>query len=229
MTTALTDLQLQQLDELLLSDITPENTMDVEMLDGFLVNLAIGPGWPAESEWLPAVFGGELPTESTDATTLLNLIRQHASWIQQQWNPRRRESLAETEPLYLPLILEDDVTGKEGLGQWWATGFRAGTQLQEEQWESFLDENDDFYELIASIYALEFGHHPVREEEVLGIKERLERLDDLPWLVEDAFWMWREQELGTVETIRHEQAPPGRNDPCPCGSEKKYKKCCGLN
>ncbi|MGE9896430.1 SEC-C metal-binding domain-containing protein, partial [Anaerovoracaceae bacterium SGI.195] len=20
---------------------------------------------------------------------------------------------------------------------------------------------------------------------------------------------------------------PGRNDPCPCGSGKKYKKCCG--
>lgn len=20
-----------------------------------------------------------------------------------------------------------------------------------------------------------------------------------------------------------------RNDPCPCGSEKKYKKCCGAN
>jgi uncharacterized protein YecA (UPF0149 family) len=22
---------------------------------------------------------------------------------------------------------------------------------------------------------------------------------------------------------------PGRNDPCPCGSGKKYKKCCGAN
>jgi len=22
-------------------------------------------------------------------------------------------------------------------------------------------------------------------------------------------------------------AAPGRNDPCPCGSGKKYKKCCG--
>ena len=22
---------------------------------------------------------------------------------------------------------------------------------------------------------------------------------------------------------------PGRNDPCPCGSGKKYKKCCGIN
>jgi uncharacterized protein YecA (UPF0149 family) len=23
------------------------------------------------------------------------------------------------------------------------------------------------------------------------------------------------------------QAPPGRNDPCPCGSGRKFKKCCG--
>lgn len=27
-------------------------------------------------------------------------------------------------------------------------------------------------------------------------------------------------------TIRNERAPVGRNDPCPCGSGKKYKKCC---
>jgi preprotein translocase subunit SecA len=24
-------------------------------------------------------------------------------------------------------------------------------------------------------------------------------------------------------------AKVGRNDPCPCGSGKKYKKCCGVN
>ena len=29
-----------------------------------------------------------------------------------------------------------------------------------------------------------------------------------------------------VEPIKS-QAAPGRNDPCPCGSGKKYKKCCG--
>jgi hypothetical protein len=28
-------------------------------------------------------------------------------------------------------------------------------------------------------------------------------------------------------TVRKEKAP-GRNDPCPCGSGKKYKKCCGI-
>ena len=27
----------------------------------------------------------------------------------------------------------------------------------------------------------------------------------------------------------HVEKKPGRNDPCPCGSGKKYKKCCGKN
>ncbi len=27
--------------------------------------------------------------------------------------------------------------------------------------------------------------------------------------------------------IVHKEKEPGRNDPCPCGSGKKYKKCCG--
>ena len=26
--------------------------------------------------------------------------------------------------------------------------------------------------------------------------------------------------------IVHKEKEPGRNDPCPCGSGKKYKKCC---
>ncbi len=30
----------------------------------------------------------------------------------------------------------------------------------------------------------------------------------------------------TVEPIKAD-AKPGRNDPCSCGSGKKYKKCCG--
>jgi preprotein translocase subunit SecA len=30
-----------------------------------------------------------------------------------------------------------------------------------------------------------------------------------------------------AETIRREQPKVGRNDPCPCGSGKKYKQCHG--
>ena len=38
----------------------------------------------------------------------------------------------------------------------------------------------------------------------------------------------REQEYGAVKPIVKNKEP-GRNDPCPCGSGKKYKKCCGAN
>jgi preprotein translocase subunit SecA len=30
-----------------------------------------------------------------------------------------------------------------------------------------------------------------------------------------------------VKTVRREEPKVGRNDPCPCGSGKKYKKCHG--
>ena len=33
--------------------------------------------------------------------------------------------------------------------------------------------------------------------------------------------------VAKVETVVHEGPKIGRNDPCPCGSGKKYKKCCG--
>jgi preprotein translocase subunit SecA len=36
-----------------------------------------------------------------------------------------------------------------------------------------------------------------------------------------------EAEGGTVVTFRREGRKIGRNEPCPCGSGKKYKKCCG--
>lgn len=31
------------------------------------------------------------------------------------------------------------------------------------------------------------------------------------------------------QTVKREQPKVGRNDPCTCGSGKKYKKCCGRN
>lgn len=35
------------------------------------------------------------------------------------------------------------------------------------------------------------------------------------------------EEAKSAKTVRHTGAKVGRNDPCPCGSGKKYKKCHG--
>ena len=39
--------------------------------------------------------------------------------------------------------------------------------------------------------------------------------------------LYREQRRST--TFVRDEVKVGRNDPCPCGSGKKYKKCCGIN
>ncbi|TAM83683.1 MAG: hypothetical protein EPN47_04920 [Acidobacteria bacterium] len=35
------------------------------------------------------------------------------------------------------------------------------------------------------------------------------------------------EDLGVQEPYRRSQPKIGRNQPCPCGSGKKFKKCCG--
>ena len=43
----------------------------------------------------------------------------------------------------------------------------------------------------------------------------------------DGVWYYVDGELVKPETAVHTQPKVGRNDPCPCGSGRKYKKCCG--
>jgi preprotein translocase subunit SecA len=50
-------------------------------------------------------------------------------------------------------------------------------------------------------------------------------LTDYPWLEK-----FTGSSLQSLDEIPHgpvtAEKKPGRNDPCPCGSGKKYKKCC---
>jgi SEC-C motif-containing protein len=43
----------------------------------------------------------------------------------------------------------------------------------------------------------------------------------------DGEWRFHDAAAPKVEQVRRNQPKVGRNDPCPCGSGKKYKKCCG--
>ena len=40
-------------------------------------------------------------------------------------------------------------------------------------------------------------------------------------------WYFVDAEAPKVEQIRRDAPKVGRNDPCTCGSGKKFKKCCG--
>ena len=56
-----------------------------------------------------------------------------------------------------------------------------------------------------------------REEEVEQIEEKQKK----------DYILSRGEDTAAPATVKREAAKVGRNDPCPCGSGKKYKKCCG--
>ena len=43
----------------------------------------------------------------------------------------------------------------------------------------------------------------------------------------DGIWYFKDGKPLAAATVKREAPKTGRNDPCPCGSGKKYKKCCG--
>lgn len=57
--------------------------------------------------------------------------------------------------------------------------------------------------------------------------EEHEHLEAAVFTREDGRWVYAGQLPQRGETVRRDKPKVGRNDPCPCGSGKKYKKCCG--
>ena len=56
-------------------------------------------------------------------------------------------------------------------------------------------------------------------------KQRLNAYGEALWAVYDLREIWRNIGPRVQQVIKGETL--GRNDPCSCGSGKKYKKCCG--
>jgi len=65
-----------------------------------------------------------------------------------------------------------------------------------------------------------------------------EQVDDLiakapdlipPYIESLNAWRISQQDAGQFRTEAPNLGKVGRNEPCPCGSGKKYKRCCGLN
>jgi hypothetical protein len=90
-----------------------------------------------------------------------------------------------------------------------------------------------------SIWEYDFVHTWVKPDSISDqdyIKENEyfektfhEKVDVRSYLPTEYFYMKNliHKEIENNTTIRNEVKEPGRNDPCPCGSGKKYKKCCG--
>ena len=133
----------------------------------------------------------------------------------------------------MPLLLDD----KDGVAHAndWANGFMRGMEMRRAGWASLMD-NEEHAGSLVPILALANEHHP--DPEMRPYKEPIsaemrERLIVSAAAGVMAIYDYFEaerglaaQRSGTVGTFRRNTPKVGRNEPCPCGSGKKFKHCC---
>ncbi len=215
----------------------PAGTLTYHELEGFLFTVVSAPELIPLSDWLPIVFG-EQEVDYASPDEAQEIIGQ----IMALYNTTNAAVLDPPTRLPADCPLHDDVLADledEAPMAQWSRGFLRGHQWLEELWEDLPEELAD--ELDAILMALGFFssremaescHAEVTtgEQSFKATADAIHRV--VPRAVAQYAHMGRS--ITTVLAERDTDAPAthgvrvGRNDPCPCGSGKKYKKCCGV-
>ncbi len=192
---------------------------DISELDGFFAAIGCAKNMIMPSIWLPLVMDNE-ETEH--------------DWIDPQHQQDFMQAIFtffndEMDTLnsgnYEPLVYVKKMHGKEALVvENWCAGFHRGMRL----WEGISLEDEKFVApLIEPILKFALKEHLDYIESLNPVQyDKLTRkIEPNVLKIFKHFYQYRGSDSQLVS--RASQTPKvGRNDPCPCGSGKKYKKCC---
>jgi uncharacterized protein len=212
----------------ILSRFRAERAMNLEMLDGFFAALICGPDTVLPSEYLPEIWGGEMADQDLAQPELMQFL----DLAMRHWN--MISHTLHSEDVYLPLLLEDE----QGIthANDWARGFMRGMFLRHGDWIELVN-NEERGGPLVPIFALANEHHadpemrpykgPIdaqqREKLIVGVAAGVTSI--YRYFAPHRRAAVREARENT--TYRRTVQKIGRNDPCSCGSGKKFKHCCG--
>ena len=137
-----------------------ENTMHLELLDGFLCALITGPNKVTPKDYLPKIFGGKMPNfkSQQEENEILGYIAQHWEHI---------HSLVSGGNDYYPFLYADP----KGLcsATQWAYGFIIGVDMYRDSWRELVEQSriEGLLFPILSLYA-----EMLRPEEEIPAEER---------------------------------------------------------
>jgi uncharacterized protein len=193
--------------------------MGFAQADGFLAALAVGPARPSPSEYLPMILGsGAAPplfdTPEHDAYVAELLDRHLASM---------KRTLLAGEGIE-PWLDADIGAASASL---WAVGYLQAMEKYKDAWEPLIAHKRLAERLLMPIMWLIPDPNRAADALLPGA-EHWELLELLPDVLAATWAFWMNGEHPLLQTPRERQVPKiGRNEPCPCGSGKKYKRCCG--
>ena len=240
----LSEQDVDELGDLLAAEWAPETTMDPEQLDGFLAGLVCAPRVVLPSAQVPAIFGDAEPAfpDQPTAQRFFDLLLRRHNQIAAALNaPVER---LDDPRAYVPLLIDWDAHQAEiaqhestagerpqlpRYGELWARGFLHAVELTRDDWEELPEGDDEGAALVEDSLAAILALVPAEDEVTDPAADRDALVAEALIAAYDLREYWRDvqfEQLRVKEPIRREPKV-GRNDPCPCGSGKKYKQCHG--
>lgn len=189
---------------------------DVSELDGFFAALACAPNSIQPAEWLIALWGGE---GNAPAWPNRDEANKFISAVMVSY---KRVAQALNSDTYAPLFIERKEEGRRiAIANGWCRGFMRGVNL----WNT-LDSADALFlkEQLQPIrlFSSEAGQAKLKamSSEAIAQQQRA-----IAASVRHMYRHWLSERAPISAPVKVEPKV-GRNDPCPCGSGKKFKKCC---
>ena len=231
-----------------------EETPQWDFCEGFMAAMVCCRRPLAEDEWLPMLLGID-PEDSEGGSFADDAQRQQFMALWQRRYDEVKLALdtpveaLDDDKAYAPEVM--DVRGAiaslppeeqaeiedseiPAFAQVWALGFMFVVENFPEEWEAPKDkEASKWHDLsLEAIVALTEDDTDVPTLSALSVdgppsvsETRLNLYGEALWAVYDLREIWRNIGPRVAQVFKADT--PGRNDPCSCGSGKKYKKCCG--
>lgn len=226
----LTPEEIDELDRFLISDSTSDETMMLDSLDGYLTAIVVGPNKLEFGKWFPCIWGpspDDLPNFNSmeEAEHIMDLIVRLINGI--TWD------LEENPDIFSPIFNISEYRGRKFAdAETWAYGFMCGIDLCRKDWQPLFDDPNGV-EVLRPFHLLGSDNVTPEEIELTNTPEQREKLaEQIPSSVAWMYRFWLPYRQAVVErmvaiALQRELPEIGHNEPCPCGSGKHFKKCCG--
>ncbi|AKS42532.1 UPF0149 family protein [Wenzhouxiangella marina] len=189
---------------------------------GLLFAAICAPGGLPLPRWFAEVTGNHGFKTEGEARALLRELTALRDWIEARLSAGSLPLPPGIELLESPM---DNFAPEAPMADW-ARGFRTGHAMSEEAWQKSEDSADLGLALMSLSF---FGSRRFAEDasqELVDGGMPVERMaETVCRLLPNAFEVYAA--AGRATPVETDLEAPGRNAPCPCGSGKKFKRCCG--
>ena len=218
--------------------VRPEGTLSYHEVQGLLFAVACAPDVVMPPEWIPIIFNDHNPNYD-DIDQANDMLGHLMALYNEVMASARGDEPALPPDCVFRLNTLANLDPDAPVAQW-SRGFIAGHSWLEELWDPAFTEADDAPSPFgATLLTLSFfSSRSMAEEfcaEITGatlstMAGTMRRL--LPGTMREYARLGRsieEARRHAATPVTHDGPQVGRNDACPCGSGKKYKKCCGTD